>query len=92
MQAYQIMPDREMFTLREVTLTVPIAEIVSRPGMRVNCDACGEEIMNEREIKRGALALCRACAQGAYYQGYVSSNQTLFSSNKIALHSLASEG
>ncbi|MCK7580512.1 MAG: FmdE family protein [Chromatiales bacterium] len=36
MQAYQIMPDEEMFTVTEVHLAVSIAEIVSRPGVRVN--------------------------------------------------------
>jgi formylmethanofuran dehydrogenase subunit E len=46
MQAYQIMPDEEMFSVTEVHLAVSIAEIVSRPGVRINCDVCGEEIMN----------------------------------------------
>jgi formylmethanofuran dehydrogenase subunit E len=68
MQAYQIMPDEEMFTVREVTLGTPIEAILSRPGVRVNCDVCGEEIINEREIKQNGLTLCRACAGNAYYR------------------------
>jgi len=68
MQAYQIMPDEEMFTIREVVLSTPVDEIVSRPGVRVNCDMCGEEIMNEREIVQNGLVLCHACAKGGYYQ------------------------
>lgn len=68
MQAYQIMPDDEMFTVAEVQLAVSIESIVSRPGVRVNCDVCGEEIMNEREVKQGGLTLCRACAGSSYYQ------------------------
>jgi formylmethanofuran dehydrogenase subunit E len=67
MQAYQVMPDEEMFNLKYVSLNISVAEIISRPGMRVNCDACGEEIMNEREIKANGLTLCRACACGGYY-------------------------
>jgi formylmethanofuran dehydrogenase subunit E len=67
MQAYQIMPDDEMFTVTEVQLMTPIEAIVSRPGVRVNCDVCGEEIMNEREIQREGLTLCRACAGSSYY-------------------------
>jgi formylmethanofuran dehydrogenase subunit E len=67
MQAYQIMPDDEMFTVSEVQLATPIEAIVSRPGIRVNCDLCGEEIINEREIHRDGLTLCRACAGNAYY-------------------------
>lgn len=67
MQAYQVMPDEEMFTVTEVQLSTPIEAIVSRPGVRVNCDLCDEEIMNEREIQRDGLILCRACAGDAYY-------------------------
>ena len=68
MQAYQSMPDEAMFTVTPVTLTTPIAAILSRPGVRINCDACGEEIVNERETQRAGLTLCRACSGGGYYQ------------------------
>ncbi len=67
MAAYQVMPDDEMFTLTEVTLVTPIEAIVSRPGLRVNCDVCGEEIINEREIHHEGLTLCRACSGISYY-------------------------
>jgi formylmethanofuran dehydrogenase subunit E len=68
MQSYQTMPDKEMFTIQEVELNTPVKKIVSRPGMRVNCSACGEEIMNEREVVRDGRSLCQACAGNAYYQ------------------------
>lgn len=74
MQAYQIMPDEEMFTVAPVVLSTPIEAIISRPGVRVNCDLCGEEIMNEREIHREGLTLCRACAYGGYYQKVTEAN------------------
>ena len=67
MQAYQIMPDEEIFTIIEVQLVTCIEDIVSRPGVRVECDVCGEEIINEREVKQGGLNLCRACAGNSYY-------------------------
>jgi formylmethanofuran dehydrogenase subunit E len=66
--AYQVMPEEEMFTTQEVTLNSRIEQIISRPGVRVHCDVCGEEIMNEREIFYNGLTLCRACAEGGYYQ------------------------
>ena len=68
MQAYQIMPDEEMFTVTRVGLATSIEAILSRPCLRVNCDVCGEEIMNEREVEQNGLTLCRACAHGGYYQ------------------------
>ncbi|MBI5962364.1 MAG: TraR/DksA C4-type zinc finger protein [Chloroflexi bacterium] len=67
MQAYQVMPDQEMISVQEVMLNVPIGQIVSRPGVRVNCDVCGEEIMNEREVRQHGITLCLSCAQGGYY-------------------------
>ncbi|GAB4397310.1 MAG: FmdE family protein [Anaerolineales bacterium] len=68
MQAYQVMPDEEMFTVTSVILNTSIEAIISRPGLRVNCDLCGEEIINEREVKSGGQVLCRACSGSAFYQ------------------------
>lgn len=72
MQAYKIIPDREMFTVTEVQLVTSIESIISRPGMRVDCGVCGEEIMNEREVRQNSLVLCRTCAGTFYYQMPVS--------------------
>ncbi len=67
MQAYRTMPDEIMLTTTDVQLLTPIEQIVSRPGIRTNCAICGEEIMNEREVARQGLVLCRACAGLGYY-------------------------
>ncbi len=64
---YQAMPDDELLTIQPVQLTPGVAEIVSRPGVRAECAACGEEIVNEREVYREGQVLCRACAGAAYY-------------------------
>jgi formylmethanofuran dehydrogenase subunit E len=68
MQAYQIMPDEELFTIQEVVLNTPVGKIVSRPGIRVNCEVCGEEIINGREVHQNGLVLCPPCAHGGYCQ------------------------
>lgn len=68
MQAYQFMPDGEMLTVQAVELTTPVGDIVSRPGLRVNCGMCGEEIINEREVHCSGQILCRACAGLGYYR------------------------
>ncbi len=52
LRACQIMPDEAMFTITEVALATPLTAILSPPGVRVNCDSCGEEIVNEREVRR----------------------------------------
>lgn len=68
MKAYQTMPDGEMLTLQEVVLNHSIEQIVSQPGMRVNCAGCGEEIMNEREVRSNGLIFCASCAGLGYYR------------------------
>jgi formylmethanofuran dehydrogenase subunit E len=67
MQAYQVMPDDELLTIQEVELATPVGQIISRPGLRVNCAACGEEIVNERQVIHEGLTLCLHCAGHSYY-------------------------
>jgi formylmethanofuran dehydrogenase subunit E len=66
--AYSVMPDAELLSIQEVSLNVSIEKLVSRPGVRVNCDLCGEEVINGREVQQAGMTLCQACAFGAYYQ------------------------
>lgn len=67
LEAYQIIPDDLLMSAKRVSLTQSIEEILSKPNARIECDLCGEEVLNEREIKRGGLLLCRSCAGAAYY-------------------------
>jgi formylmethanofuran dehydrogenase subunit E len=67
MQAYQMLPESELFFSTPVILRPPLEQILSKPGLRVNCAVCGEEIMNEREVLREGKILCRPCANGGYY-------------------------
>lgn len=64
---YQRLPATDMFVAQPVTLSTPLAFFISRPGKKAICGACGEEIINEREIQRAGVTLCRACAGPAYY-------------------------
>ena len=68
MQAYRLLPDEQLLTIIDVELRPSLEQIVSRPGVRVNCAVCGEEILNEREVVREGMILCRACAGQAYYR------------------------
>jgi len=64
---YQRVPDEELLVAQRVTLRAPVASIISRAGYRVTCDRCGEEIINEREVRIEGALLCRACAGQSYY-------------------------
>jgi formylmethanofuran dehydrogenase subunit E len=67
LKGYQLMPEAELFTFQEVKLTPSLEVVMSRPGLRVNCSRCGEEISNERQVHRDGKILCRTCAGEAYY-------------------------
>lgn len=64
---YQHMPDDSLLTIRAVRLSEPVARIVSRAGVRVNCAGCGEEIINEREVIQAGRPFCVACTDASYY-------------------------
>lgn len=68
LEGYQLMPERELLLAQPVTLTVNLEKLIGQPGLRVTCEACGEEIMNQREVIHEEAVLCRACAGEAYYQ------------------------
>lgn len=67
LQAYQVMPDDELLVIEAVRLAAPVIELVGRPGVRVNCTLCGEEIINQREITINGSPFCRACTGRPYY-------------------------
>ena len=67
LNAYQVMPFDELFTVQYVQLNIPLSEIVSRPGKKAICESCDEEIINGREVVKDGLILCRACAGDSYY-------------------------
>jgi formylmethanofuran dehydrogenase subunit E len=68
LQGYQLMAAKTLLSTQDVDLTFDLKEIISRPGVRVNCEICFEEIINEREIEQAGKVLCIACAGDGYYQ------------------------
>ena len=62
------MPDSELMAIQNVSLTVSLEAILSRPGVRVNCDLCKEEIINEREVQVDGRILCKSCAGMGYVE------------------------
>jgi formylmethanofuran dehydrogenase subunit E len=68
LEAYQIMPDAELFDGQPVELTLSLEKLLSKPGRKAICDQCGEEIINEREVLQDGQTLCRACAGDSYWR------------------------
>lgn len=67
-EAYQHMPDEELLVAKPVELQIDIKAIISRPGLRVSCEICGEEIINQRDLIHEGTVLCRGCAGENYYE------------------------
>lgn len=67
LDAYQRMPAEELLDAQDVALTISLQAIISKPGQRVVCEQCGEDIINERYVRHGERILCCACSDGAYY-------------------------
>ncbi len=59
--------DEELFELREVRVSIPPEDLPGPPLRRAVCARCEEEVLDGREILKDGVALCRSCAEGAYY-------------------------
>lgn len=69
---YQRMPDEKLFRWEWVALTTPAHVLIARDGVRVLCEMCQEEIINDRQVLREGVVLCKSCAGQAYYHSLVS--------------------
>jgi formylmethanofuran dehydrogenase subunit E len=67
LQGYQVMPETELFTFREVRLQPSLETIVSRADFRAHCSLCGEEIINQREVYADGQVFCQTCLGRGYY-------------------------
>ncbi|MFQ5942500.1 MAG: FmdE family protein, partial [Anaerolineales bacterium] len=50
LDGYQVLADEDLLIVERVDLLVDLRAIISRAGVRVTCQACEEEIINEREV------------------------------------------
>ena len=67
LEAYQVLRNEELLRLQAVQLNLDLDAIVGKPGMRVNCSACGEEILNQREMVKDGQTICQSCAGENYW-------------------------
>lgn len=67
LEAYQKMSNTDLLTVKRVRLSISLEKLLSKPGIRVKCENCGEEVLNEREVVLEGAILCRACAGQSYY-------------------------
>ncbi len=68
LEAYQRLPNEDIVLCREVALNLDLEAIVGKPGKRTTCSACGEEVLNQREVMKDEQALCMSCAGEGYWR------------------------
>lgn len=68
LQAYQVMPDEELFAVMPARVEVAATDLPGHPLSRTTCDTCGEGVNDGREVHRLGRTLCKGCADGAYYR------------------------
>lgn len=66
-QAYEIMPDEELFVFEDVKIIVPPQDMPGSPISRVKCSRCGYAVQDLREVLKEGVVLCRPCAEGSYF-------------------------
>jgi formylmethanofuran dehydrogenase subunit E len=68
MLAYREMPTEALFDVQWVKVQLPPADLPGYRGERIACARCGEGINFQREVRTNGEILCRACAEGKYYE------------------------
>lgn len=63
--AYQIMPDEQLFDWQRVVLTEALPPISEKHA--IICQRCGDRVNEFREVVVEGAVLCKACAFGAYF-------------------------
>ena len=70
MLAYRELPDADLFSEEWVAVPIHPREMPGYKSARITCEACGEGINYDREIRHDEKILCEACAapDTRYYQ------------------------
>jgi formylmethanofuran dehydrogenase subunit E len=68
MLAYRELANDALFDVQWVKVQLPPEELPGYKGERIACARCGEGINFRREVRNGDEILCRACAEGKYYE------------------------
>lgn len=64
---YAMQPAEELFEMREVHVDLKPEDLPGKPLKIVTCEACGERVMDLREVLKDGKTLCQACASGTTY-------------------------
>lgn len=62
--AYKVMPEKELFLIRNVKVDIPGSP---KEKHKVKCENCGETVNDHKELVVNGKTLCRPCGEGKSY-------------------------
>ena len=65
---FETLTDEDMFSVTRVKVNYRQEDMPGKPCDAMDCPKCGEEVIDGRQVVRDGLAMCKACADGAYYE------------------------
>ncbi len=68
LEAYKRMPDSVLFRVQEVEVDLSEFDMPGPTRRKVACAGCGQLVRDHREVVVDGKALCKPCAEGAYFQ------------------------
>lgn len=60
--------DEQLLKFEPVTVDIRKEDLPGKPTKSVMCENCHEKVMDGRAVVKDEKALCKACANGAYYK------------------------
>lgn len=67
LEAYKIMPDEELFSVQHVAVKIPPHDLPGKPIKRVQCQACGDWVQDNRDMVKDGRIICRRCSGERYF-------------------------
>jgi len=67
---FSVLPDDELFTVTEVSVSLNPCDLPGRPVRSVPCVSCGERVLDMKDVEIEGKFYCRPCAEKKnYYTG-----------------------
>ena len=64
---FKAIPDEGMFSAKYVRVNYGQEDLPGKPLGAMTCPRCNEEVIDMRHVVRNGVAMCKACAEGPYY-------------------------
>jgi formylmethanofuran dehydrogenase subunit E len=65
---YQNMPDRLLFDVQRVEVSLPTGDMPGPPRHHAVCDHCGQMVRDGKEVRIGDEVTCRPCSDKSYFK------------------------